>query len=102
MRADGQAGRGRKRGGAGADGGDAKRHCPGPDPSVKVTEPSVTGAPEAVTTTDAAIVTEVPEATGLGGEKARVTVVGAGPELALEPGVPLMSAAPAKLANATS
>ena len=28
-----------------------------------------------------------------------MTVVGAGPELALEPGVPLMSAAPARLAN---
>ena len=71
------------------------------EPSVKVTRPSEPTLPE-VAVTVAVRISGEPKAIGLTGEKARVTVVATGPEPAVEPGVPLMSAAPARLAIPTS
>src|SRR5580693_6815064 len=71
------------------------------EPSIKVTSPSEPTLPDVVVTV-ALKISGVPNATGLTGENLIFTVVATGPELALAPGVPLISAAPARPATPRS
>ena len=88
-------------GGQRGDAGDG-RHGAQRDGAVGESDEALRAYMPAVAVTVAVRISVVPKATGLAGEKARVTAVGTGPEPAVEPGMPLMSTAPERLAMATS